>query len=102
MDYIHMKNGKKQNILAIGDLVTLSSKFKKSRYKLGEAPLYQWLVGTHGYIVTGRLGIDQTAIIIRSQVGHSADIDEKKFKLLLDSGDKGWFCESNHWLVKNY
>jgi len=97
-----MKNSKKQNILTIGDLVTLSSKFKKSRYKLGEAPVYQWLIGTDGYIVTGRLCSSQTAIIVRSQCGHESDIDDKKFKLLLDSGDEGWFCESNHWLVKNY
>tara|TARA_R110002012_G_scaffold317902_1_gene535187 strand:+ start:1338 stop:1628 length:291 start_codon:yes stop_codon:yes gene_type:complete len=96
-----MKFSKKQNILIIGDLVTLSSNFKKSRYKAGSAPIYQWMIGGLGYIRIGELCNNQTAIILKSKDCAEYNADKKMFKLIIDSGLSGWFCEGADWLIKN-
>lgn len=99
-----MKFSKKQNLLTIGDLVILSFNFKKSRYKTGEAPIYQWVIGHRGYIVVGQFSNDQTAIVAKimsNGPGRLRSESKNAFKLITDSGEVGWFCEGENWLVKN-
>ena len=99
-----MKFHENKEIPSIGDLVTLSSNFKKARYNTGVAPIYQWVIGHRGYIVVGRLSSDQTAVVTRvmpngpPQQGVS---HKNALKLITDSGDVGWFCEGESWLIKN-
>ena len=97
-----MKNYKK-NIFNIGDLVKLSSDFRKSRYQSGTAPIYQWAVGECGYIVVGKFSNQQTGIITKiAYAGPSkTSFDKRMLKIITDSGEVGWFCEGSNWLIKN-
>ena len=95
---------KNDQIPSIGDLVTLSSNFKKTRYKTGTAPIYQWAIGDEGYIVAGRFSNDQTAVITRIALnGSKSNLEgkNKSFIIITDSGEVGWFCEGESWLIKN-
>ena len=99
-----MKFHENKEIPSIGDLVTLSSEFKKTRYNAGVAPIYQWVVGHKGYIVSGRFSSDQTAIVTRvipNGPPQSGASHADSYKLITDSGETGWFCEGKTWLIKN-
>ena len=99
-----MKFHENKEIPSIGDLVTLSSNFKKARYNAGVAPIYQWVIGHRGYIVVGRLSSDQTAVVTRVMPNGppQQDVSHKNaLRLITDSGDVGWFCEDESWLIKN-
>ena len=95
---------KTYNNIKIGDLVTLSSSFKKLRFHKGTSPIYRWVIGSRGHIVTAKFASNQTAIVTRIDNVFTSDPDSRNYKayrLLTDSGDVGWFCEGAKWLIKN-
>tara|TARA_R100000664_G_C2690828_1_gene95010 strand:- start:107 stop:391 length:285 start_codon:yes stop_codon:yes gene_type:complete len=87
------------NDIKIGDLVFLKSGFKRIPYEKGCAPIYRWVVGSHGAIPVGKFKLNQSAIVLET----STRVIEENFtktcyNILTDKGESGWFCEGEKWL----
>ena len=87
--------------IEIGDLVVLDPEFKKYHYKKGTAPLFQWSIGWHGHITKGTISDSNTAIVLDIRLYIvEGNIKLKSYKLLVDDGIEGWFCEDLGSLIK--
>ena len=89
------------NKIKIGDLVVLDPEFKKYHYKKGTAPLFQWSIGWHGHITKGLITDVNTAVVLDVRLYIvQGNIKLKSYKLLVDDGIEGWFCEEFGSLIK--
>lgn len=87
--------------IKIGDLVALDPEFKKYNYKKGTAPLFQWSIGWHGHITKGTITDSNTAVVLDIRLYIVEDnIKLRSYKLLVDNGIEGWFCEDFGSLIK--
>jgi len=87
--------------IVIGDLVSLDPEYKRYHYRRGEAPLFQWSIGFHGHITNGIIKSSDTAVVIDIRLYMvDGNVELRSYKLLVDNGMKGWFCEASTSLKK--
>ena len=87
--------------IKIGDLVSLNPEYKRYHYPIGQAPLYQWSIGLSGHVTNGTLDYRSTAIVLEVRIYKIEErVKLRTYKLLVDTGIEGWFCDGGTHLEK--